>query len=65
MLSTILASQLPSFEDPNLLVGNQTRDDAAVYKLNDDDDSKNHDGDDDFFKFFSVFELVLVISSSF
>ncbi|WP_025822732.1 selenide, water dikinase SelD [Shewanella marina] len=36
VLSTILASQLPSFEDPNLLVGNQTRDDAAVYKLNDE-----------------------------
>jgi len=36
VLSTILASQLPVFEDPNLLVGNQTRDDAAVYKLNDE-----------------------------
>lgn len=36
VLSTILASQLPVFTDPNLLVGNQTRDDAAVYKLNDD-----------------------------
>ncbi|HBF47582.1 MAG TPA: selenide, water dikinase SelD, partial [Shewanella frigidimarina] len=34
VLSTILASQLPVFTDPNLLVGNQTRDDAAVYKLN-------------------------------
>ncbi|QIR13170.1 selenide, water dikinase SelD [Shewanella aestuarii] len=34
VLSTILASQLPTFTDPNLLVGNQTRDDAAVYKLN-------------------------------
>ncbi|MGX9462720.1 selenide, water dikinase SelD [Shewanella sp. A14] len=34
ILSTILASQLPVFTDPNLLVGNQTRDDAAVYKLN-------------------------------
>lgn len=36
ILSTILASQLPTFEDPNLLVGNQSRDDAAVYKLNDE-----------------------------
>lgn len=36
VLSTILASQLPVFTDPNLLVGNQSRDDAAVYKLNDD-----------------------------
>lgn len=36
VLSTILASQLPVFEDPNILVGNQTRDDAAVYKLNDE-----------------------------
>lgn len=36
VLSTILASQLPVFTDKNLLVGNQTRDDAAVYKLNDD-----------------------------
>jgi len=36
VLSTILASQLPAFEDPNILVGNQTRDDAAVYKLNDE-----------------------------
>ena len=35
VLNTILASQLPIFEDPNILVGNQTRDDAAVYKLND------------------------------
>lgn len=33
VLTTILASQLPGFTDPNLLVGNQTRDDAAVYKL--------------------------------
>jgi selenide,water dikinase len=36
VLSTILASQLPVFTDKNLLVGNQTRDDAAVYKLNDE-----------------------------
>lgn len=36
VLSTILASQLPTFNDPNLLVGNQTRDDAAVYQLNDE-----------------------------
>ncbi|WOT05172.1 selenide, water dikinase SelD [Shewanella youngdeokensis] len=35
VLSTILATQLPVFSDPKLLVGNQTRDDAAVYKLND------------------------------
>lgn len=34
VLGTILATQLPVFDDPNLLVGNQTRDDAAVYKLN-------------------------------
>ena len=34
VLGTILATQLPVFEDPKLLVGNQTRDDAAVYKLN-------------------------------
>ena len=36
VLSTILASQLPTFADPNVLVGHQTRDDAAVYKLNDE-----------------------------
>ena len=36
VLGTILASQLPIFDDPNILVGNQTRDDAAVYKLNDE-----------------------------
>ncbi|PMG40776.1 selenide, water dikinase SelD [Shewanella sp. 10N.286.52.B9] len=36
VLSTILASSLPSFTDPKLLVGNQTRDDAAVYQLNDE-----------------------------
>jgi len=35
VLGTILATQLPVFNDPKLLVGNQTRDDAAVYKLND------------------------------
>lgn len=35
VLGTILESQLPSFVDPNLLVGNASRDDAAVYKLND------------------------------
>ena len=28
--------QLPSFEDPNLLVGIGTRDDAAVYRLRED-----------------------------
>lgn len=36
VLATILASQQPSFVDPNLLVGNQSCDDAAVYKLNDE-----------------------------
>ncbi|QLE83832.1 selenide, water dikinase SelD [Shewanella sp. Scap07] len=36
VLGTILASQLPVFHDENLLVGHQSRDDAAVYKLNDD-----------------------------
>lgn len=36
VLTTILASLLPVFTDPNLLVGNQSRDDAAVYKLNDE-----------------------------
>lgn len=35
VLSTILASQLPEFVDDNLLVGNKSRDDAAVYKLDD------------------------------
>lgn len=34
VLDTILASQLPHFNDPNILVGNHTRDDAAVYRLN-------------------------------
>ncbi|QQX80170.1 selenide, water dikinase SelD [Shewanella sp. KX20019] len=34
VLGTILATQLPVFDDPKLLVGNQTRDDAAVYQLN-------------------------------
>lgn len=34
VLSTILASDIPAFTDPNLLVGNQSRDDAAVYQLN-------------------------------
>ncbi|MFQ6372247.1 selenide, water dikinase SelD [Shewanella sp. YIC-542] len=33
VLTTILASQLPGFTDPHLLVGNQSRDDAAVYQL--------------------------------
>ncbi|EKK9975343.1 selenide, water dikinase SelD [Vibrio parahaemolyticus] len=36
VLATILASQQPSFVDPNLLVGNQSCDDAAVYKLNEE-----------------------------
>lgn len=35
ILSTILASTLPTFNDSNILVGNQSRDDAAVYQLND------------------------------
>ncbi|MBT1446071.1 selenide, water dikinase SelD [Shewanella sp. JM162201] len=35
VLGTILKSQLPEFVDPNLLVGNASSDDAAVYKLND------------------------------
>ncbi|MCH1925913.1 selenide, water dikinase SelD [Shewanella sp. C32] len=35
VLTTILASQLPEFVDDNLLVGNKSRDDAAVYKLDD------------------------------
>ncbi|WP_417762321.1 selenide, water dikinase SelD [Shewanella sp.] len=35
VLTTILASQLPEFVDENLLVGNKSRDDAAVYKLDD------------------------------
>ncbi|MGL5146202.1 MAG: selenide, water dikinase SelD, partial [Plesiomonas shigelloides] len=35
VLGTILKSQLPEFVDPRLLVGNASRDDAAVYKLND------------------------------
>ncbi|MCL1077163.1 selenide, water dikinase SelD [Parashewanella spongiae] len=33
VLNEILSSQLPTFNDPNLLVGNDTRDDAAVYQL--------------------------------
>ena len=33
MLGTILQTQLDSFIDPNLLVGNDTADDAAVYDL--------------------------------
>ncbi|MBM7071124.1 selenide, water dikinase SelD [Shewanella sp. 202IG2-18] len=33
VLSQILTSQLPRFDDSNLLVGNDTRDDAAVYQL--------------------------------
>ncbi|WP_394204329.1 selenide, water dikinase SelD [Shewanella waksmanii] len=36
VLSTILDSQLPAFHDDNLIVGHQSRDDAAVYRLNDD-----------------------------
>ncbi len=33
VLDTILASQLPTFSDPRLVVGNASRDDAAVYAL--------------------------------
>lgn len=33
MLGTILQTQLEKFVDPNLLVGNETADDAAVYDL--------------------------------
>lgn len=33
MLETILHSEQAKFVDPNLLVGNETRDDAAVYDL--------------------------------
>lgn len=33
MLGTILHSELETFYDPNLLVGNETADDAAVYDL--------------------------------
>ncbi len=35
MLDEILSDTSFSFSDPNLLVGNQTKDDAAVYALND------------------------------
>ncbi len=34
VLSQILSTQLPRFSDDNLIVGNDTRDDAAVYRLN-------------------------------
>lgn len=33
MLETILHSEQAKFVDPNLLVGNETRDDAAVYDI--------------------------------
>ena len=33
MLGTILQTELEKFADPNLLVGNETADDAAVYDL--------------------------------
>jgi len=33
VLTTILATTLPKIEDPRLLVGNDTRDDAAVYDM--------------------------------
>lgn len=35
VLSTILASSEPEFIDPNLIIGNHSRDDAAVYQLDD------------------------------
>ena len=33
VLGTILQTKLEKFADPNLLVGNETADDAAVYDL--------------------------------
>ena len=33
VLSEILKTTVPQFQDPNLLVGNEERDDAAVYDL--------------------------------
>ncbi|BAN96343.1 selenide, water dikinase [Plautia stali symbiont] len=33
VFETILHSELAAFHDPQLLVGNETRDDAAVYDL--------------------------------
>ncbi|MGB5445540.1 MAG: selenide, water dikinase SelD [Psychromonas sp.] len=33
VLDSILQSSLPNFQDPNLLVGNENKDDAAVYDL--------------------------------
>ncbi|MEQ4532157.1 MAG: selenide, water dikinase SelD, partial [Mixta sp.] len=33
VLETILHSELTAFRDPQLLVGNETRDDAAVYDV--------------------------------
>ncbi len=33
VLDTILRTQLAPFSDPNLLVGNESKDDAAVYDL--------------------------------
>ncbi|PKH01559.1 selenide, water dikinase SelD [Psychromonas sp. MB-3u-54] len=33
VLDSILLSALPAFQDPNLLVGNENKDDAAVYDL--------------------------------
>ena len=35
VLSTILKTNLTPFESPNLLVGNESRDDAAVYDMHD------------------------------
>jgi len=35
VLDSILKSSIPSFNDPNLLVGNQSKDDAAVYDIGD------------------------------
>lgn len=34
VLERILHTEQPSFQDPRLLVGNETRDDAAVYQIN-------------------------------
>ena len=36
LLSEVLAKAPPGVIDPNLLVGNESSDDAAVYRLNDE-----------------------------
>ena len=36
MLEELLSKLPKQYRDPNLLVGNENADDAAVYKLNDD-----------------------------